>query len=199
MRRREFLGTLLFVACVQFLIFLIIAETQYPGYSTNAHYLSDLGVWDIPSAPFFNLSVIVFGLLALVGGVLSREDRGLRCIPWLLMVSGAGAIILGVFPMTVWGLHRLGTFLAFIFAAAAAVRSYWVLSGPLRYISLVLGVISFLAMVLSVTNVFLGLGPGGMERMVLYPILIWLLGFAAVLLSAGGNIDQDPGAIGEDG
>jgi hypothetical protein len=101
--------------------------------------------------------------------------------------------------MTVWGLHRLGTFLAFIFAAAAAVRSYWVLSGPLRYISLVLGVISFLAMVLSVTNVFLGLGPGGMERMVLYPILIWLLGFAAVLLSAGGNIDQDPGAIGEDG
>lgn len=199
MKRRVLLGVLLFVAGVQFLIFLIIAETQYPGYSINAHYLSDLGVWDMPSAPFFNLSVIVFGLLALVGGVISREDRGLRHIPWLLMVSGVGAIILGVFPMTVWGLHRLGTFLAFIFAGAAAVRSYWVLSGPLRYISLVLGIISFLAMVLSVTNVFLGLGPGGMERMVLYPILIWLLGFAAVLLSAGDHIDQEHGAIGEKG
>jgi hypothetical membrane protein len=199
MKRRVLVGTLLFVACTQFLLFLIIAETQYPDYSTNINYLSDLGVWDEPSAPFFNISVIIFGLLAIASGVLSRNDEGMSHIPWLLIVSGAGAVILGVFPETVWGLHRLGAFLAFIFAASAAVCSYRVISGPFRYISAILGGCSFLAMMLSVTNIYLGLGPGGMERMVLYPILIWLLGFGAVLLSSGENIVRDPGTVEEEG
>jgi hypothetical membrane protein len=92
--------------------------------------------------------------------------------------------MLGIFPERVWGLHKLGAFLAFGFAAAAAGNAFGVFSGPFRYISVVLGAISFLAMIFSVTEVFLGIGPGGMERMVLYPILIWMMGFGAVLFSS---------------
>lgn len=184
MRRRVTAGTLLFIACAQFILFLTIAETQFPGHSTNANFISDLGVWDQPSAIFFNFPVIMFGLFGLMSGLILREEKEWIYIPWLLVISGVGAIMLGVFPETVWGLHKLGAFLAFIFAAAAAVNAFWVFSGPSRYISVVLGAISFLAMMLSVTEVFLGVGPGGMERMVLYPILIWMMGFGAILLSS---------------
>jgi hypothetical membrane protein len=141
-------------------------------------------VWDQPSAIFFNFPVIIFGLFGLMSGLILREEKEWIYIPWLLVISGVGAIMLGVFPETVWGLHKLGAFMAFIFAAAAAVNAFWVFSGPSRYISVVLGAISFLAMMLSVTEVFLGVGPGGMERMVLYPILIWMMGFGAILLSS---------------
>lgn len=181
---RVLAGTLLFVAGAQFLLFLMIAETQYLGYSANENYISDLGVWEEWSAVFFNSSVIAFGLLGLIGGYILREEKGLRYVSRSLMVSGVGAIILGIFPETVWGLHKMGAFMAFIFAALAAVLCFKAFSGPFRYIATFLGVFSFTAMILSVSNIFLGLGPGGMERLVLYPIMLWMAGFGAVLFSS---------------
>ncbi|MCX6651318.1 MAG: DUF998 domain-containing protein [Methanomassiliicoccales archaeon] len=184
MKRRMLAGTLLFVAGAQFLLFLIIAETQYPGYSANENYISDLGVWEEWSAVFFNVSVIAFGLLGLIGGFILREDKGMSYVPWLLIVSGAGAIILGIFPETVWGLHKIGAFMAFICASSAAVCCFKAFSGPFRYIATFLGVLSFITMILSITNIFLGLGPGGMERMILYPIIIWMTSLGTVLYSS---------------
>ncbi|MCX6651317.1 MAG: DUF998 domain-containing protein [Methanomassiliicoccales archaeon] len=184
MKSRVLAGTLLFVATAQFVLFLNIAEAEYTGYSTHASLISDLGVWGEPSAIFFNLSVIAYSLLSLIAGVVLREDKGLSYIPWLLMVAGVGGLSIGIFPMTVWGVHDWGAVLAFVFAALAAVYCYWALSGPFRYISIVLGVISFFAMILYKGNVFLGLGAGGMERMIMYPILIWIAGLGTVLFTS---------------
>jgi hypothetical protein len=33
------------------------------------------------------------------------------------------------------------------------------------------------------SNFYLGLGPGGMERMIVYPALMWLAGFAGHLVT----------------
>ncbi len=45
-------GTLLLVGATQFILLSIVAEAVYPGYSTSANYISDLGVWGKPQHHF---------------------------------------------------------------------------------------------------------------------------------------------------
>ena len=42
---------------------------------------------------------------------------------------------------------------------------------------------SLLALILLIGNIYVGLGVGGMERMIVYPILIWMIGFAGFLIT----------------
>ena len=59
---------------------------------------------------------------------------------------------------------------------------------PFSYLSVVMGLLSLSAMVLLSAQYsfglgeryFLGLGPGGMERMIVYPILLWEGAFAGI-------------------
>jgi hypothetical protein len=39
-------------------------------------------------------------------------------------------------------------------------------------------------------NTFLGLGAGGMERMIFYPAMFWAIGFGAYLLAEENRIGQ---------
>ena len=48
---------------------------------------------------------------------------------------------------------------------------------PLSYFSVFLGIVSLSALVLFASGTYLGLGKGGMERMVAYPALLWVVGF----------------------
>jgi hypothetical membrane protein len=52
---------------------------------------------------------------------------------------------------------------------------------PFNIIVILLGLMSLLAMILFIGNFYLGLGVGGMERMIVYPILIWMIGFGGFL------------------
>ena len=45
-------GALLFVGGLQFTLGMIVAEAVYPNYSVSRNYISDLGVWNKPSAQF---------------------------------------------------------------------------------------------------------------------------------------------------
>jgi hypothetical protein len=47
-----------------------------------------------------------------------------------------------------------------------------------------LGIIALVAIVLLVTGHYLGIGKGGMERMIAYSILVWALGFGGALIGA---------------
>jgi len=51
------------------------------------------------------------------------------------------------------------------------------LRGGLRYFSLVMGVLSLIALVLFVNRTPTPLGIGGMERLIVYPQLIWTIAF----------------------
>ncbi|MBI2648193.1 MAG: hypothetical protein HYY68_06785 [Thaumarchaeota archaeon] len=46
------------------------------------------------------------------------------------------------------------------------------------------GVITLVAIVLFTAGQYLGMGVGGMERMIVYPELIWLVSFGAYLMSS---------------
>jgi hypothetical protein len=57
-------------------------------------------------------------------------------------------------------------------------------------VSILLGVGSLVALGLYGSKVYLGLGGGGMERMIAYPVLAWGIGFGGALL--GGNVKAVP-------
>ena len=93
---RKVAGALLFIASVQCVIGIIVAEALYPGYSTSENYISDLGVG--PSALIFNSSVFLLGIIAVVGVYFIQRAFGSRLLSLLLTLTGVGAMGVGLFP-----------------------------------------------------------------------------------------------------
>jgi hypothetical membrane protein len=186
-------GTLFFVGGAQFIIALIIAEAIYPGYSVSANVISDLGVWGRPSAAIFNPSTMLFGLTVLASAYFINKQFGNRAFAVLVAISGAGSLGVGLFPENTFVvngtpvLHSLSALLAFVVGGLTAVYAFKVVKAPFRYLSVILGVAALVAFVLFITtrdSGALGLGIGGMERMMAYPTLTWIIGFGGYLLGS---------------
>jgi hypothetical membrane protein len=188
-------GGLFFVAVTQFILGLAIAEALHPGYSLSANYVSDLGIG--PFSIVFNLSVFLLGLLLLVGTYFLRHISELKNVNILLFLMAVAAMGVGVFTKDFTIAHGAVASLAFFFSGLSAIASAKVLRKPMSFISLILGGMTIGALALysigmitsgSLTsnveynsNFYLGLGPGGMERMIIYPTLMWLAGFSGHL------------------
>lgn len=184
-------GALVFVASAQFIVALIVAEAFYPGYSVAQNYISDLGATCRatctvvqPASTIFNSSITLLGLLALVSSYFIQRGFRSRVFTFLVVMTGIGATGVGVFPETAGVIHHIVSLITFVFAGLSAIASYRLHKGPLSYLSVLLGLITLLALTLYVSNIFLGLGPGGMERMIVYPALIWAVGFGASLMAS---------------
>lgn len=186
-------GTLLLVGGAQFVIFLTIAEAVYPGYSVSHNYISDLGVWGKPSAPFFDVSSMIFGLAVLASSYFINKEFRSHVIAALFAVAGAGAFGVGLFPENTFVIHGIPVVhtvsagLAFVVGGIAAIAaSIKVTKPPFRFVGVVLGVAALTATVLfrvSKSYGYLGLGVGGMERMIVYPTVLFVIGFGGYLLS----------------
>jgi len=188
-------GALFFVAVTQFILGLTIAEALHPGYSVSANYVSDLGIG--PFSVVFNSSVFLLGLLLLVGTYFLRHISELKTVKILLFLMALSAIGVGIFNKEFTIAHGAVSSLAFLFAGLSAIASAKVLKSPFSLISILLGVMTIGALALysigmttsgSLTSnieydstFYLGLGPGGMERMIVYPALMWLAGFSGYL------------------
>jgi len=199
--RRKVTGILFFGAVTQFVLSIIIAEALYPGYSVSNNYISDLGVG--PSAIVFNSSVFLLGLLLLTGTYLQRQNSSFKTLNILLLLMAVGSMGVGIFTKDYTLAHGAVSSAAFFFAGLSAIASSKVLTKPFSHISIVLGAMTLTALILfsagiiasgSLTSTnaynssfYLGLGPGGMERMILYPSLMWLAAFAGHLLA-----EQEP-------
>ncbi len=182
MNSKKIAGTLLFVGTAQFLFMMILAEMLYPGYSVANNFISDLGVG--ATAPIFNSSIILFGVMLVLAGFFIRRGYKDEYYPEVVALSGVGALGVGLFPETTGDIHLSFAFIAFFFGAIAAIMAYKLEKIPLRYISIILGIISLAALVLgSVFGIDLGLGRGGMERMIVYPILVWGIAFGGQLMA----------------
>jgi hypothetical membrane protein len=195
--REKAAGALFFIAVTQFTLGLIIAEAFYPGYSVHDNYISDLGVG--PSSIIFNSSVFLLGLLSLVATYFLRHSPNFKTVNRLLFLMAVGAMGAGVFTKDFTVAHGAVSSMAFFFGGLAAIVSFKVLEKPLSLISIILGTMTLGALALfssgmitsgSLTSTeaydsifYLGLGPGGMERMIVYPLLIWLAGFAGHLVT----------------
>jgi hypothetical membrane protein len=177
---RKVAGSLLFVGGVICLLGIIIAEALYPGYSTSENYISDLGVG--PSALIFNSSVFLLGVLVVVGAYFVQRAFDFKFFSVLSFIAGIGAVGVGLFTEDAGVLHGIFSLITFLFAGFSAITSYRVEKPPLSYFSVFLGIASLLALVLFASGTYLGLGKGGMERVVAYPALLWAIGFGCHLI-----------------
>jgi hypothetical membrane protein len=174
-------GTLLFLGAVQFLIVLVVAEALYLNYSVSLNYISDLGVGS--TALIFNSSVFLLGLLVVAGAYFIREAFKSNFLFIALILTGIGAMMVGLFPETAGVMHTIASLITFLFGGLAAIVSYKVENPPFSYLSVVLGALGLVGLGLFASGNYLSLGVGGMERMIAHPVLLWAVGFGGHLVS----------------
>jgi hypothetical membrane protein len=176
---RKVTGFLIFVGSVQCILGIIVAEALYPGYSTNQNYISNLGVG--PSSIIFNSSMITLGALGVVATYFAHQALKRRVFTFLLMMGSVGAIGVGVFPENMGVVHTAFSLAVFLFTGLAALWSYRVEEPPFSHSYMILGGVALLALALFSVDIHLGLGRGGMERLIAYPELLWAMSFGSRL------------------
>jgi hypothetical membrane protein len=179
--RGEVAGTLFFIAASQFVLGLIVSEALYPNYSISGNYISDLGVG--PSSMIFNSSVFLLGLLIIIGAYFLHRAFNSKLLTALLILTAIGAMGVGVFTENSGSIHSAVSFIAFLFGGLSAIFSFKLLKTPFSLLAVILGLMTLGSLVLFAGKIYLGLGSGGMERMVVYPILMWGAGFGGHLIA----------------
>ena len=177
---RKVAGSLILIGAAQFVVGMMIAEALYGDYSIRDNYISDLGVGS--SALVFNGSIFLLGLLTLVASYIFWRVVHARLITILILASAIGAMGVGIFTEDAGVIHVIVSVVTFLFGGISAIAAYRLEKVPLNYISVILGITVLVALALFGTGNFLGIGKGGMERMIAYPILLWAVAFGAYLV-----------------
>ncbi len=136
-----------------------------------------------------NVSFLVLGVTMIVGSIVLRQSLSTRArrLGFLFMaIAGVGVVVVGIFPEnTVSALHGLGATLPFTIGNVGVIVLGLSLALPraLRLITLTLGTIALAALGFYASSHYLGLGEGGIERLVAYPQTAWLILLGAYLLT----------------
>jgi hypothetical membrane protein len=192
-------GVALFALAALFLFVIMLAASIVPGYDMNTAAISDLGVFQ-ETALLFNATLIAVGVLNIVAALLLRQSHGKAWILALFLIAGMGAIGAGVFPLDSGGPHGLFALVAFLAFNLEPLAIATVVRGPMRAISLLAGVVGLVYVVIMAigdggnTAVFGAIGHGGTERMIVYPVMTWMLAFGGYLMASRDAAD---GAAGE--
>ena len=182
---------------------IITAETKYPisRHYTTRQEISDLGgtrppqgLATQPSAMIFDTTMLIAGVLLLAGAfALWRLYRN-RVLAVVAALFGAGAFLVGIFPGNTTP-HPYVAMIAFVFSALTAIAAFRVTSGPFRFMSLAVGLLSLVALVageLGDSSFFVkSIGIGGTERWQVFPIILWLAFFGGYLLAPGHRRQPD--------
>jgi hypothetical membrane protein len=183
-------GLLFFVGVVQFVLTVVISEAVYSGYSVGQQYMSDLGDWSKAgnSAAIFDVSVILMGVFIIAGAYFIQRGFKNRLFTSLLAMAGVGMVGVGVVAENIFlPVHLVFAMVSFVTGAASAIMFYKFGKSPLSFVSVILGAVTLMAFVLLGSGFYLGLGLGGMERFIIYPMLLWVLGFGAYLIGESNN------------
>jgi hypothetical membrane protein len=188
------------IGSLQFIVAMAVVQLRWKGtYSLTGNVISDLGntgacgFWPASSTHYvcspwhdlFNASVIALGLLSILGVILVRTAfpaRSSRSVGLgLLALSGIGAIGVGVFPENVnLSSHVVFALIAFAAGNLALVVLGFVMFRDTRWngyraYTLFSGLIGLIALALYVSKFYAGLGVGGMERLIVAPLLLWMI------------------------
>jgi hypothetical membrane protein len=192
LKRARWLSGLLYVSSVQyFIVQLITANRWSKPYNISRNTISDLGNTKCgqyggryvcsPLHATMEASFICLGITMIIGSMMLLRlttDKWLRLGFSFLCISGVGVILVGLFPEnTISALHSLGAGFCFTignfgFLIAGKRLS---LPRPLKAYTYVAAIASLCAFGLLVSDHYVGLGEGGMERIVAYPQTIWLI------------------------
>jgi hypothetical membrane protein len=201
-------GALVWLSSAQFFIAQAwVALAWTTPFSLFRNFISDLGNTGCglyksemqmyvcsPRHALMNASFVILGLSIVVGGVLTHESRrpGItrHFARGCMVVAGIGGIAVGCFPENEnLLLHSVGALAYFLCAnvglvalsrsaAGAAVRA--------KGLTLTLGIIGIAATVLFFSGNYFGLGIGGTERLLVYPLPLALtLNGGLLLLDRG--------------
>ena len=201
-RNARIAGVLLSLAGAAILMGFITAEALYPGvYTTHTNTVSHLGASEPPnsvvlqpSAAIFDITMLVAGAMILAGAWFAYRALGRKAVLIPTMLLGVGTLGVGVFPLTHPAPHTLFAYTAFLAGGIAVVLSSRVTTAPFRYLWTTLGAIALCATVLAL-DAFRGwapmveLGEGGLERWIVYPIVLWLVAFGSYVLAIANPTD----------
>ena len=185
---RKLAGTFFLVLAAQFMTVSMLAAAMVPGYDFRGAAISDLGTYP-ETALLFNASLVLVGILNLVGGYLFYRTHGKRWLLTVYTLAGLGAIGAGLFPLDTGGLHGLFALLAFLFFNVQALGTATGLRGAMRALSVVAGGVGIVFVVLMALGdagnaaAFGPIGHGGTERMIVYPVMLWLVAFGGYLIA----------------
>jgi hypothetical membrane protein len=179
--KQELAGILVFIGTGEFLTAMMIGASLRPSYSIATNTISDLGVGS--TALLFNSSIIILGILVIAAAYLLKGALNSALLSILLVLTGIGAAGVGLFPETTGAAHSVFALIAFVFEGLAAIYSSRFTTRAFGIISVILGVITLAALVLFSTGNYFSLHEGGMERMIVYPSILWALAFSGFLQS----------------
>lgn len=187
------IGGLLWASSVQyFIVQLIVISAWTVPHSFANNFISDLGNTECgmyaglpvcsPLWPLMNLSFVVFGSTMALGALLLRKHFKITRVSavafGLMVLSGIGTIMVGMFPEnTINSLHMIGAFFGLgvgnlsvlLLGVSLSQLPKW-----LRAYTVLLGLLSLTAFALFVAGIHLGIGRGGMERLISYPFTVWM-------------------------
>jgi hypothetical membrane protein len=181
------------VGVLEFVVGMIVTQIGYPGYSLTQNYISDLGATQCgewtgryvcsPWHDVFMISIVAMGILIILGLVLLRTafpPRGTRTVGLaLLTLTGLGAIGVGLSPENVnITIHSLSAAVAFVGGGFALVVLSLAMFRDTRWdgyraYTMISGLIGLIAFALFEGRIYGPLGVGGMERLIVAPILLW--------------------------
>jgi hypothetical membrane protein len=194
---RKLAGTFFLVLAAQFMTVIMLAAAMVPGYDFRDAAISDLGVFP-ETALLFNTSLVLVGVLNLAGGYLFYRTHGKRWLVAIFALAGVGAVGAGFFPLDTGGLHGLFALLAFLFFNVQALGTATRLRGAMRALSVLAGAVGLVFVVLMALGdagnaaAFGPIGHGGTERMIVYPMMLWLVALGGYLLAES---EESGGAI----
>ena len=182
-------GLLLFILAAGFVTVMMVGTSMAPGYDVQGGAISDLGVIG-ETATLFNGALLAVGLLNIASGYLLYRSHGHVWVFAVFVLAGLGAIGAGLVPLNTSDLHGIFALLAFVFFSIEALAIATLISGPMRWVSVLAGLVGLAFVVLMVIGdsgnpgVFGPIGHGGAERMIVYPSMLWMMAFGGYLMAA---------------
>jgi len=185
---KKIAGFLLFAGAAQFVLGAILAEALDSSYSFGQP-LMFLGAG--PAAGVFNLSLFLLGAFCAASAYFVYRAFGSFVFFILLGVTGVAFAGVSVFSENLGLTHVVLVRTFMIFAVPTTISSFKFQKSPFSFVSVALGLIILVAVILFLSgayvspNFLLGLSRGAMQRMIIYPLLLWMLGFGAYLTGPG--------------
>jgi len=181
-------GSLFVAVPALFVTTLTVAAAMVPGYHVGADAISELGVAP-ETALLFNGAIVVTGIANAVAGRYYYRRHGAAWLLALFVLGGVGSAGVGVFPMDTGAPHAVAAFVAFTGVNLQTVGAAARFDGPLRVAGVVAGLVGLGALAWFLLGggegaaAYGALGYGGVERLIVYPALLWTVALGGALLT----------------